>query len=271
MSDNDKLIADETTPTQAEGKPRKARKPPPWILPPDQFELSKVIARQLHEPERALIGLVINILGPEVAQQLLEETLTIEAQGGWMLPDQSRRRTAGGVFLFLAKQRMTREEQKRIHRLPQAARAKSRLGKGSPKPFEWEKRETIIASLRKRSGSVSTVKATLVGRATTITVKSKYVTLTLTPLPKEQTLPRGVPQPERELETAYFVLIGLKQWTKVKAALQADENDMLVVEGLCAFNEQLGGIAVHTTNVTTRNLQMRQRQAKESQLGGWQG
>ncbi len=46
---------------------------------------------------------------------------------------------------------------------------------------------------------------------------------------------------------------------KVEPALLADETDVLVIEGLYAFNEQLGGMAVYATSATTRNLQMQQR------------
>ena len=66
------------------------------------------------------------------------------------------------------------------------------------------------------------------------------------------------------LEAIYSVLIGLKPWAKVKATLLAGENDVLVIEGLCAFSEPLGGLAVYATSATTRNLQIQQRQAKGS-------
>jgi hypothetical protein len=45
-------------------------------------------------------------------------------------------------------------------------------------------------------------------------------------------------------EPLYSVLIGLKQWAKVEAALLADENDIVVTEGVYAFNKQLGDMAV---------------------------
>ena len=52
----------------------------------------------------------VRLLGVEWAQTVLRETLALEAQGGLMLPDGSCRRTVGGVFFYLARQRMTPEQ-----------------------------------------------------------------------------------------------------------------------------------------------------------------
>lgn len=257
MSD-DELTANAASPAEPAATPRKPRKPPPWILAPDQFELSREIARQLHEPERALLGLVIKILGMETARTLLEETLQIEAEGGWMLPDNSRRRTPGGVFLVLAKQRMTREDAKRLHCLPKLAHAKTTPPKGSPKPFDWKHRQSVVGVLRKQPGDLTTVKAVVMGRPDRINEQAECVSLTLTHPPQQQCLPRGLPTPGDNLVSSYTVYVASKQWKKVAAAL-ANPDDVMIVEGLCVFNEQLGGMAVYATSATTRNLQMQQR------------
>src|SRR5690349_10910802 len=67
-------------------------------------EVEQTIAEQLGEtgPEPLkLLRKVVKKLGPEQALAFLKETQEIEAQGGLLLPDGSRRRTPGGVFFYL--------------------------------------------------------------------------------------------------------------------------------------------------------------------------
>jgi len=52
---------------------------------------------------RSQLVQTVRWLGRTQALALLEETLEIEANGGMMLPDGSRRRMPGGVFFQLAK------------------------------------------------------------------------------------------------------------------------------------------------------------------------
>ncbi len=63
--------------------------------------MEQTIAEHLGETEPEplqLLRKVVKKLGPEQALAFLEETQEIEAQGGLLLPDGSRRRTPGGVF-----------------------------------------------------------------------------------------------------------------------------------------------------------------------------
>jgi phosphorylated adapter RNA export protein len=46
-------------------------------------------------------------MGLEFAQAILQETLTIESQGGMMIQLGTRRRTPGGVFLYLARNKLS--------------------------------------------------------------------------------------------------------------------------------------------------------------------
>src|SRR5687768_1216295 len=75
-------------------------------------ELVNQIAEKLDETNpnalRQIAG-VLNRCGTEQTLAWFEETLTIEASGGMMLPDESRRRTPGGVFLYLARTRVSDE------------------------------------------------------------------------------------------------------------------------------------------------------------------
>jgi hypothetical protein len=87
----------------------------PLYLDPSQNldEQANQVAAYLNETNPKAGTQIHNLLevaGPEFVQALLEETRAIEEQGGMMLPDGSRRRTVGGVFLLLAKRKLPEEQ-----------------------------------------------------------------------------------------------------------------------------------------------------------------
>jgi hypothetical protein len=69
-----------------------------------------MLAEVLHEPEKALLGRVLKTIGQERCAQVLAETLTTEANGGMLIKSGARRRTPGGVFFELVKERCTGKE-----------------------------------------------------------------------------------------------------------------------------------------------------------------
>lgn len=89
-------------------------------------ETVSTIAKSLGEsdelPVTQITG-VVRALGEELSLKLLEETKQIESKGGMMLPDNSRKRTAGGVFFFLARQKLSQEDKLNIFRAPKPAKA----------------------------------------------------------------------------------------------------------------------------------------------------
>jgi hypothetical protein len=83
------------------------------------------IAQALGESDEIPLGQisgVVRALGEELSRKLLEETLQIEAKGGMMLPDNSRKRTPGGVFFFLARQKLSQEDKLAIFRAAKPAK-----------------------------------------------------------------------------------------------------------------------------------------------------
>ncbi len=63
---------------------------------------------------QVLIKRIVRTLGEERTRELVRHAKVVEEQGGMLLPDGSRRRTLGGVFFKLAKERATPEERGRI-------------------------------------------------------------------------------------------------------------------------------------------------------------
>jgi hypothetical protein len=86
---------------------------PPKPLDP----VAQQIATTLGETEPVPlmhIRRIVQTLGPDRALQLLAQAQTVEAQGGLMLPDGSRRRTPGGIFFRLVREQTTPAERSHI-------------------------------------------------------------------------------------------------------------------------------------------------------------
>ncbi|HEY5865311.1 MAG TPA: phosphorylated adapter RNA export RNA-binding domain-containing protein [Candidatus Tectomicrobia bacterium] len=77
---------------------------------------ASAIAKVLHESCHIVIARALKVLGHERWVELLAEALTIEHQGGMLLKDGSRKRTLGGIFLQLCRERSTAEEKRAIFR-----------------------------------------------------------------------------------------------------------------------------------------------------------
>lgn len=97
-------------------------------------ETVSTIAKALGESDEiplGQIGGVVRVLGEELSLKLLEETREIENKGGMMLPDNSRKRSIGGVFFFLARQKLSHEDKLAIFRAPKPAKPASASGADS--------------------------------------------------------------------------------------------------------------------------------------------
>ena len=78
-------------------------------LTPRQRKTIDEIAALLEETEKVplrQIEAIVCLCGGQFAQALAEEALQVEAQEGLMTADGTRRRTKGGTFFYLARQRM---------------------------------------------------------------------------------------------------------------------------------------------------------------------
>lgn len=74
------------------------------------------IAKVLHESCHIVIARALKVLGQDRCVEILADALTIEHDGGMWLHNRSRRRTLGGVFLQLCRERATPEERRKIFR-----------------------------------------------------------------------------------------------------------------------------------------------------------
>ena len=224
----------------------------------------QTIAAQLqesHPPALAEIRRTVDVLGAEMALALLQETQQIEAQGGLMTKNQRRRRTPGGVFLKLVRDRSTDDQRHTI--FPKAK------GGGGPREDQPPPRPAAppfvdlaeaLQALGDQYGAASTVKITVIGRPLQAVERGDVVIVGLIN-DKAPTFPKGLPAPPKQ--TKYVVLIARKQWARVAEAIK-DASDSLIVEGYPAYEPRHAGITVYATSVTTKQQQIARREAQQS-------
>ena len=254
--------------------------------------IAKLIAELLGEREVTswlTIRRCIQKLGIDVTLAFVRKTQEIEAAGGMFLPDQSRRKTPGGIFFWLLRHEVSPELRRQIfppaaakvEEVPQVSKqSKKSHPRSASARLLWEERVLVREEAEAERGEVRTVKITLVGRPGKVVEEGHCVVVSMQQAAKIPPLPAGLPLPSLEQvgATRYTVYIANKQWKKVAEAIK-DEEDILIIEGLPVLDGQQ--ITVLATNVTTRNLQKaakapkpqkpqkaRDTNAAESEAGG---
>jgi PHAX RNA-binding domain-containing protein len=233
------------------------------------WAITKELSNTLNEKAagaRHQIANIVRYCGVEFVRTAVKDALEVEAQGGMMLPDNSRRRTLGGVFFYLARTRTESPLREQLfdrkHKKKKPQKPEEPESGPTYPPFVWEERLAIIESLRGEQGEISTVKVVLIGRPGRIERRQDLVITTVSHTSKLTSLPKGVPTPP-STPTVYTVYIGAKQWHKVEEAITNPE-DALIIEGTVAFDPQLQAIAVYTTNVSTKLLDAKRREEQRA-------
>jgi len=248
--------------------------PPRPRLGPEDWRATQEIAAQLGETARGplgQVGRVVSRLGADRARAFLRRTQEIEAAGGLMLPDGSRRRTPGGVFFHLVRTDDTLSREDRVSIFPPqfGRNGREKATSAAPTPATpaqstsapsptWadDDYRRIIAALQHETGRATIVKITVIGRPGTAVEQGQAVALALTS-EKVPDLPKGLPTPPAG--TRYTVFVARKQWTKVAEALAADPEDAAIIEGYAALDARVEGIAVYATSATTKRTQATKR------------
>ena len=229
-------------------------------------ELTKEIAERLAEPNVALLHTIIEAVGPEQAQALFAQTLEIEAGEGLMLKDGSRRRTPGGVFMFLARGTMPNRLKRKIWPAPPKAKTPGQ-GQQSKSaivpPLPWDEARQLISQAIQAIGEARTVKITLIGRPGKVVQQTNCVIVAMKGK-EPSSLPKGLPTPPANSAITWAVFIATKQWTKVKDSLQANANDQLIVEGYPLIDPKSQASVVLATSVKSVAQERAQREVKQN-------
>jgi hypothetical protein len=238
--------------------------------------LAGEIAAQLGEtdPEPAgLIARALRLLGAERVQATVARALEVEAAGGMMVPDGSRRRTPGGVFFYLLRTTIGQKDWYRIfrpqttgHAPPGAPGAPNTLTTGqataaAATPFAWATFSVAAMEAMSERGEATTVKLTAIGRPGKVVERGDVVLVAMRS-EKAPSFPKGVPAPESP-QTDYMALVGMKQWRKVAEALAANPDDKVIIEGYPTVRPDFAGITVHATSATTTGIQAGKRAAQQ--------
>ena len=226
-------------------------------------EYAKELAELLGETELVPVKQVkriVYICGVDFAREIYNATMEIEDQGGIMLPDNSRRRTKGGVFFYLTRTKLNEELREKIFpNFKYAKGAKQKVPLGVPL-MTWDERLALIQSLQTEQGEIKSMKVILTGRPGRIEKRPEVVITTMSDIALVQNLPRGVPTPP-VTPIVYAVYMSPTQWERVEASL-ADPADTMMVDGVCVFDSETNGMAVLATSVRSefKEAKMREEQ-----------
>jgi PHAX RNA-binding domain len=215
----------------------------------------ETLAAILQEPKVSLLRQVLRTVGPDRCAALLADTLACEARGGLLTKDGTRRRTPGGVFFQLVKERATPKERQRLfyRALPQPPKAPAQ-----PQAPTWEEVQALVQTLPQGE---ATVKLTLIGRPALEAIQTRptYVAFRLqgkAPGP----LPKGLPPVPDQHPILWLVVIALRQWNRVQDSLAAHADDTLIIEG----HPVVAGDGTHVLLAQTCTSVVQQQEKKQA-------
>jgi len=219
----------------------------------------ETLAAILQEPKVPLLRQVLRTVGPERCAAILADTLACEARGGMRTTDGTRRRTPGGVFFQLVKERATPTERQRLfsRARPQPPKAPAPL-QAPPQAPTWEEVQAGVPTLAQGE---ATVKLTLIGRPALEAIQTRptYVAFRLqgkAPGP----LPKGLPPVPDQHPILWLVVIALRQWNRVQDSLAAHADDTLIIEG----HPVVAGDGTHVLLAQTCTSVVQQRAKKQA-------
>jgi hypothetical protein len=220
----------------------------------------------IHAGARAHIWCCVRVLGPERTHAFVKEALDVDAHGGMLIPDGSRRRTLGGIFFSLVRTQVSDDEAMRINRAwrwhqwkqrqPKQPNAPTASAPPTFPPFVWEEAASIIAELTAHAGDATTVNVTVIGRPTHVVERQGVLILTFRST-NAPTLPAT--------PTTSMIVMQQKQWNKVRDALHQPD-DALIVEGYPVHEPRFTGITVYVTNVTTKAVHAAKRKEQTASV-----
>jgi hypothetical protein len=217
-------MTEQTTETKAQRISERT-----WALAQQLGERAFAVKLQL---ERCL-----TVLGEATVDELLHETEQIEQGDGLLTNDGARRRTKGGVFLHLAKQRCTPEQRTVVFPVTDWRAQKARRNAhrtAAPPPPSAPASAVPVKAIYVFPGVVS-MKTTLKGRPVQSTVLDGYARLLFERTEAKDSFPAGIPAAPSEPQRV-TVYIGTKQWRKVADELQKPSIN-LTIDGVMILED----------------------------------
>lgn len=232
--------------------------------PIDHRAVAWQIANALGEKDRVprtQIFKIVKICGSEQALSWLAEAQAIEAAGGMLTADGTRRRTPGGVYFAHVRDSLYRAGRRNVARQifwkpRNTMPSSSPPAEASPEPVppaQWSERGAWVTEVRADVGKATSVKVTIIGRPARVVERPGFVLFQLTHDGALPTLPKGLPVPDTPPATTYMVYVGAKQWRGVAQAIAAPD-DALVIEGVQWYDPEFEAIVVMAMKTSTKAL-----------------
>lgn len=279
-------MTEPSTTAPAEPKPKA-------LMPADVlFALVNELATRLQERNKPLLHRIVLVVGVDRATALLHQTLAIEAQGGQMTLDGTRRKTPGGIFITLARAQATPEERPRLRQsghkpmrtTPAPAPPPAAQTPPAPEPsnqapvqaprapanarsmpaLTWAAAQQLVTQALQASGEAKTVKITLIGRPSKIVQQPTCVIVAMQGQ-APPSLPKGLPAPPAHSAITWAVFIATKQWNGVKDTIASNPEDQLIVEGYPLLDPKSGSGVVLAQQCKSALQEKAQRAAKAQQ------
>ena len=230
-------------------------------------EIANLLDETQHGPRKLVLG-VVEQCGVNFAKEILRDTEEVLAAGGMLTAAADRLRTKGGVFFYIARGRMSDEARNAVFPSRNVRnRRKTGATESYSAPFDWAQRLEILQPLLDEQGEVASVKITLIGRPGKIDERQELVITTMSHTVGSPTMPKGIPaMPDKP--TLYTVYMSAKQWRKVAPVLDEESDDMLIVEGMCAYDPEVSGMAVYANRLTTKATEIKKREKTENKSNG---
>ena len=216
------------------------------------------LAEVLGEPNLPLLRNVIRILGHDRCAAVLVDALQIEAAEGMRTKDGTRRRTPGGVFFQLVRERATEQERWRLFPRPAPQQ-----DQGQPTALTWEEASSLMQTLATEPpGKARTMKLTLIGSPGKVETRGQAVVFRMQGKPPGA-LPRGLPPMPSTPALTWNVMVARRQWNRVKESLAGNPDDQLIIEGYPMM--QGSEHVLLAQSCTSVALQRAQKQAQQAQ------
>lgn len=254
--------------------------------------LARQIAEQLGETELGPLNQISRMLGLwglERVQALAEEALALHAGEGMPTLKGDRKRSAGGIFFYLARGRASAEEWLRIQPYrpprPRAQTPTQREPRAQPAPHPRPKPVpqpsapsappaspapaaplTLAAVLALaetlKEGIAMTTTLKLIARPAEIKTMGKCICFALKS-EKVPALPGGMPP--LAAGTKYLVMVSAKQWNKIAPDLEADPEARVLIEGYPTHEQQFIAVEAMTCKLLPSKAE---QQAKPPSAAG---
>ena len=249
------------------------------LLKQEVLKLAKHLNEHYSEP-LVLLTELVKLLGVEKCWEYIAQAEAIEANGGMLTSDQSRRRTFGGVFFRTVRYSLPPKERNDIFKravskpdfdkewrtpkkTPYTKQQEIHQPQPAKLPYSWDDVDEDYKALESDNNSIGTasVKITIIGQPLKIIEKPSAVLMTFRS-GTAPALPKGLPTPPTN-STVFLVIVASKQWQKVNS-LTKIEGDKLIIEGWPIYDGKLGTITVLAQSITSVNIQrMKQEEQRK--------